>query len=401
MTNFIGIPRARFFITLCWISAAFSTSEIHAQSDAGGMIARIESPQSPANKDLDSLTLQELMERLHVPGLSITVVKDFKIHWSKAYGVADAQTGRLLDIGTRFQAASISKPVTALAAMRLVQEHRLDLDADINTVLKSWHVPKSDWTRKQAVTPRSLFSHTSGADDGFGFPGYEPDAPLPTVVQILEGLPPSNVGKVKFSRPPFEAYKYSGGGLLCMQLALTELTGRPFAQFMRSSVFLPLQMTNSSFEQPLAARDAAHAALAHDDQGQRMGPPWHVYPELAAAGLWTTPNDLAKFMIEIQTALRGPSGKVLKQQAAREMTAPIGVGRFAIALAIDQRGDGWYFSHNGSNWGYRAWMNGHIRKGYGVVIMTNGDNGMALMNQIADRIAAAYMWDSLEKPVAK
>jgi CubicO group peptidase (beta-lactamase class C family) len=180
-----------------------------------------------------------------------------------------------------------------------------------------------------------------------------------------------------------------------MQLALTELTARPFAQFMQSTVLAPLQMAGSSFEQPTTADETSHAAMAHDEQGHRMGVPWHVYPEQAAANLWTTPNDLARFVIEIQTALRGPHGKVLTQQSAREITTPVGVGRFGVGLIIDRRGEGWYFSHNGSNWGYRAWISGHVRKGYGVVIMTNGDNGMPLMNEIADRVEKAYDWDSL------
>lgn len=182
-----------------------------------------------------------------------------------------------------------------------------------------------------------------------------------------------------------------------MQLALTESSGSPFAALMQSAVLAPLRMSNSSFEPPRTANDTAHAALAHDAQGRRMGAPWHVYPEQAAAGLWTTPSDLANFIIEMQTALRGPNGKVLDQRTAREMIAPAGVGQYAVGLAIDQRGEGWYFSHNGSNWGYRAWLCGHVRKGYGVVIMANGDNGMALMNQIADRVVKAYHWDSDEK----
>jgi len=138
-----------------WAISAMSMRVAQAQDDVASMIARIESPQSPAETDLDSLPLQALMERLHVPGLSIAVVKDFKIHWAKAYGVADTETGRLLDTGTRFQAASISKPVTALAAMRLVQEHRLDLDADIDTMLKSWHTSKVAARRPPGTSTRS------------------------------------------------------------------------------------------------------------------------------------------------------------------------------------------------------------------------------------------------------
>ncbi|GAB2854512.1 hypothetical protein GCM10027277_23800 [Pseudoduganella ginsengisoli] len=375
-----------------WLLPTIPVTAAHAQDDAAVLIARIEASQAASPNELDTLGLKALMERLHVPGLSIAVVKDFKLHWAKAYGIADAETGRLVETGTRFQAASISKPVTALAAMRMVQERRLNLDADVNTVLTSWKVPQSTWS--QPVTPRSLFSHTSGADDGFGFPGYEPQAPLPAPVQILNGLPPSNVGKVAFARAPYAAYQYSGGGLTIMQLAMADVCNCSFANLMQSSVLAPLHMQDSSFDPP---ETRIHAALAHDEQGRRMGAPWHIYPELAAAALWSTPTDLAKFMIEMQTALRGPRGAVLEQRFAQDMTTPVGVGPYAVGWSMARRGDGWYFSHSGSNWGYRAWMTGHVRKGYGMVIMTNGDNGMALMNQVADRIANAYEWDSVER----
>lgn len=386
---------------LLLIGAAPVTSSPAAQDDAGALAARIEAAQVPNRQGFDDLSLQDLMSRLRVPGVSIAVIRDFRVHWVKAYGVADAGTGRPLDPDTRLQAASISKPVTALAAMRLVQERRLALDADINTILRSWRVPASELTRGQPVTPRSLLTHTSGSDDGFGFPGYDPGAPLPTLVQILDGQPPSNVGKVMFARPPYQAYKYSGGGTTIVQLALTELTGRPFAEFMQATVLGPLQMTSSSYEQPPGADTAARNARAHNGQGRPMPATWHVYPEQAAAGLWTTPGDLAKFVIEIQTAVRGPAGRVLDQAAAREMVTPVGVGPFAVGLTIEKRAEGWYFTHGGSNWGFRAGIVGHVRKGYGVAIMTNGDNGAALISELEARVAAAYNWDSLDKPVVR
>lgn len=396
--------KKRIGFSLAWLVLAGSASPMsaaHAQDDAESMIARIEAAQSPKLRSRDVFSLQALMEHYRVPGLSVAVVKDFKLHWSKAYGIADKETGRLVDSDTRFQAASISKPVTALAAIHLVQTQRLSLDADVNTILKSWRVPSSELTRNQAVTPRALLSHTSGADDGFGFPGYDPEAPLPTVVQILEGKPPSNVGKVSFARAPFAAFKYSGGGLTIMQLALSEASGLPFADFMQSAVLEPLQMSNSSFEPPQAAAGTSRAALAHDNRGKRMRAPWHIYPEQAAAGLWTTPSDLARFIIEVQTAVRGPNGKILSQQSAGEMTTRVGTGKYAVGLFIDQRGQGRYFSHGGDNWGYRAYMLGHIHKGYGLVIMTNAENGARLIEQVANRIASAYNWDSEDKPVSK
>jgi len=399
--TFVRSTTRRLLLTLLLLVAAgaIAASRPQVPDDAAALIARIEAPQVPNRQGFDGLSLQELMQRLHVPAVSVAVVRDFQIHWAKAYGVADVDSGRPADVNTCFQAASISKPVTALAAMRLVQDRRLDLDTDVNTVLKSWRVPDSDLTRGHPVTPRALFSHTSGADDGFGFPGYEPGVPLPTLVQILNGEAPSNVGKVLFARPPFQAYKYSGGGITIMQLLLTELTGRPFAEFMQATVLGPLGMTGSSYVQPPTPVLALRAARAHNGQGRATGVPWHVYPEQAAAGLWTTPGDLARFIIEIQTAVRGPAGRILDQASAREMVAPVGVGPFSVGLTVEKRGEGWYFMHGGSNWGFRADFIGHLRKGYGVAVMTNADSGSGVIAELEARVAAAYSWDSLDKPI--
>ena len=381
--------------------AGLGVSRPLAQTAAAAFIARIEAPQVPDRQGFDGLTLAQVMTRLNVPGVSIAVIRDFEVHWAKAYGVADVMTGRRVETSTRFQAASISKPITALAAVRLAQDHTLDLDADVNTMLTSWKVPETDLTRGHPVTPRALFSHTSGADDGFGFPGYDPALPRPTLVQILNGEAPSNVGAVRFVRPPFTAFKYSGGGLTLMQLALTDRTGQDFAAFMHATVLGPLRMTSSSFAQPPPPDVADQLARAHNGQGRAMDAAWHVYPEQAAAGLWTTPTDLARVLIEVQSALRGPAGRVLSRASAKDMTSPVAVGPYATGFGVEQRGEGWYFGHGGSNWGFQADVLGHLRKGYGVVVMTNGDRGRALITEIEARVAAAYGWDLLDKPLVR
>jgi len=368
-------------------------------SDVSQLIRRIEGPQVPNRQGLDGFTLQEVMAKLHTPGVSIAVIKDFKVQWAKGYGVADVKTGRPVEVDTLFQAASISKPTTAMAAMKFVQDGRFSLDDDVNKLLKSWHVPESEYTREQPVTPRSLFSHTSGADDGFGFPGYPPSAPLPTLVQILNGEKPSNVGPVKFARPLYQGYKYSGGGIVIMQVALTDMLSKPFDEIMQSTILGPLGMSNSTYRQPLPEAMQGHAAHAYDNEGKAMDAPWHVYPEQAAAGLWTTPTDLAQVAIELQRAVRGPSGKVLKEATAREMIAPTGVGPFGVGFQLEQKGQGWYFSHSGGNWGFRCHLLAHVRKGYGVVIMTNSDDGGGIIDEIEARVAAAYGWDTLDKPI--
>lgn len=181
--------------------------------DADQIIRTIENPQRPNRQGFDPYTLREIMDRLHVPGLSVTVIKDFKVHWAKAWGLADVESRIPADTETMFQAASMSKPVAAMASLKAIQDGKFGLDQDINTILKSWKVPPSSFTDDTPVTPRQLMSHTSGTGDHFGFPGYAPSVPLPTLVQILDSLPPSNVGKVRWERPPLTAYEYSGGGV--------------------------------------------------------------------------------------------------------------------------------------------------------------------------------------------
>jgi CubicO group peptidase (beta-lactamase class C family) len=384
------------------LAALIVTGDVpRAQETAKTYAGRIEQVQAGTTRELGGLTMAQLLERTKVPGVGIAVIADSAIHFAKGYGLADVSANRPIQVDTLFQAASISKPVTAMATVRLAQDGRFSLDADVNTLLTSWKVPVSGINRDRPVTPRALSSHTAGADDGFGFPGYEPASPRPTPLQILNGQAPSNVGPVLFTRPPYQAYKYSGGSVTLMQLLLTDVTGEAFASLMQEVVLGPLEMTGSTFEQPLPEAHALRAAHAHGRDGQPQAAPWHVYPEQAAAGLWTTPTDLAKFAIEVQRALRGPRGAVLTQASAREMTTPVGVGPYAVGLSLEKRGEGWYFSHGGSNWGFRCTLIAHLRKGYGVAIMTNGENGNQVATELIERVAAAYTWDMVDKPLRR
>jgi CubicO group peptidase (beta-lactamase class C family) len=370
-------------------------------TSVAAMMARIEARQVPDRQGFDGLTLAQLMEKMRVPGVSVAVIKDFEIHWAKGYGIADVTTGAPVTTDTIFQAASISKPTAAMGIMRLVQDGKLSLDADVNTFLKSWKLAAGDETRDRPVTLRALLSHTSGLGDGFGFPGYHPKDPLPSVVQILNGDKPSNTGRVLMERPPFTAFKYSGGGVTIVQLAVTETTGRAFPELMKSLVLDPIGMHNSGFDQPLSAERDRQAARAHNGRGAAMDAKWHVYPELEAAGLWTTPSDLARLAIELQKALQGRSSRVLSASSAREMVTPVGVGDYAVGFGLRKLGEGWYFAHGGSNWGFQCDLIAHVRKGYGVAIMTNADSGGVVVGEIRNRVAAAYNWDSLDKPVPR
>ncbi len=355
----------------------------------------------PVAVEPDSLGVPELLAQFKVPAVSVALIRDFKIEWARAWGVKDVASGEPAGVDTLFQAASISKPVAAMASLRAVQDGRFGLDQDINTILKSWRLPPRPSSNGDLVTPRMLMSHTSGTDDGFGFPGYVPDTPLPSLVQILDGLPPANRGSVRVGRAPMTGFKYSGGAVTIQELALTDTLQKPFPQIMRELVLDPIGMTNSTYEQPLPPNRRAQAAHAHTQLGEKGPAPWRVHPELAAAGLWTTPTDLAKFAIEVQQTLAGRSTKVLSRLMAQEMVTPVGVGPFAVGFTIAKEGEGWYFSHGGSNVGFRCDLVAHRSKGYGVVIMTNGDNGGRVIAALRDKISRAAARDMYDKPLRR
>lgn len=384
------------------LSAIAVSGLVHAQA------ARQNAPPAPPLPPgpLDRQVVAALLKQFNVPGVSIAVIKDFRIEWAQGYGIADVETGAPVTATTLFQAASISKAVAAMASMRAVQDGTFTLDQDVNSILRSWKVPGDGHTTDRPVTPRGLMSHTSGSGDAFGFPGYARHEPLPTVAQILDGVPPSNRRAVRLERAPGVGYEYSGGAVMIQQLALMDAIGKPFAQIAQELVLGPLGMRHSTFEQPLPAAREPQAARAHDRLGARMGDPWHVYPEHAAAGLWTTPTDLATFLIEVQSTLAGrPSAdrspRLLSRALTLEMVTPVGVGPYAVGFMIEKKGEGWYFGHGGSNWGFRCSMTAHRSKGYGIVVMTNGDNGGVLSAAIQDRIQQSYAWDSLDKPIPR
>jgi CubicO group peptidase (beta-lactamase class C family) len=202
-------------------------------------------------------------------------------------------------------------------------------------------------------------------------------------------------------RPPLTAMKYSGGGVTLMQLAMTDVLGKPFPVMMQEIVLGPLGMTHSAYEQPLSKERDAHAARAHDREGKARDAKWHVYPELEAAGLWTTPTDLAKFAAEVQLSIAGRSNRVLSRMLAQEMVNPVGVGDFGVGFTVSKIGEGWYFGHSGSNWGFLSNLRAHKLKGYGAAVMANGDGGGPVIREIQNRIAAAYHWDTLDKPVPR
>jgi len=350
----------------------------------------VQGQPSPARR------LEDEMRALKVPGVAIAVVRGGKLDWVKGYGVT-SPGGPPVGPDTLFQAGSVSKPVAAVAALALVQQGALALDAPISAALKSWPLPENSFTRQAPVTLRRLLSHSAGTSV-HGFAGYAAGVATPTVPQILDGAPPANSDAVRVDQPVGVSYRYSGGGYTIAQLAMTDAAGAPFPAIARRTVFAPLAMDRSTYDQPLptGTRDVA---LPHDADGAPIVGGPHVYPEMAAAGLWTTASDLARFVIDIQQAGRGGS-KVLSAQTAGQMLTP-GLGSWGLGFKVSGQGRALAFFHDGSNAGYKATLIGHPETGDGAVILTNGDQGYQLGQDILRGIAVAYGWSDWRPVVRK
>lgn len=334
-------------------------------------------------------SLTEWMDVLAVPGVSIAVIDDYRVVWAKGYGALSADSSTPVTPSTLFQAASIAKPVTALALLHHAEAAAFDLDADIRPVLQSWSLPAGA-DSGSTITLRQLLSHTAGIRAG-GFIGYERGEPIPSTLQILNGADPALNSPAVADRRPGEAVEYSGLGYTMIELAMVERLGLPFEQIADEAVFRPLNMRNSMFAQDLPPERANRAARGHFAAGNPLPGGWNVYPELAAAGLWTTPSDLAKLAIETAESWMGRSDKVISTATARRMLTPQ-LDRMGLGFVVRPGDSLGFFSHSGGNQGYRAHMEMLAGVGKGVVVMTNSDVGHPLSALITLAVAQAYGW---------
>ena len=368
------------------------------QSNIEAQIKRVERGLLPPVliKGEPSWSIEERMKHWKVPGLSIAVIKDFKIEWARSYGVKDIETNEPVTTETLFQAGSISKPVAAMVALKRVQDGKISLDENINSKLQTWKLPDNEFTAKKKVTLANLLSHTGGLTV-HGFPGYAAGAKIPTLAQVLDGAQPANTEAVRVNMEPGTRFRYSGGGTTIAQLAIMDIEKKPYPQIAAETVLGPLKMTNSTYSQPLPDEWRKKAASGHRRDGSLVVGKIHVYPEMAAAGLWTTPTDLAKFAIEVQLSYAGRSNKILTKELTEKMVTPfmedVGLGFF-----IDKRGSSVYFGHDGADEGFRAQLLMNREKGYGAVVMVNSDNGQ-IMPEVLRGIAREYNWDEFLPPV--
>ena len=339
----------------------------------------------------NEMNLISQMKALGVPAVSIAAIRDGAIDWARAYGVSSIQ-GAPISTETLFGAASISKPVTALGVLKLVEEGKINLDANVNEYLKRWKIPDNQFTVKQKVTVRELLNHTSGIGTHNG-EIYDPSGPIPTLLQLLEGERPARTPPVRVEAIPGTKFAYANGGYLVLSLLIEDVTGESFAQYMKRTVLDPIGMMHSTFDAPLPPKWQAHAATAYGADGKLALPPSKfVEPNLAAGGLWSTPSDLARLLLEVQREYDGKSHKVLHQQTIRMMVSPdksiTSPRRYGLGFEVGGSSENPYVRHEGSAY-FQNDMVAYLR-GSGIVVMTSGGEGGALAEEVLRSARTVY-----------
>lgn len=352
-------------------------------------------------------SMEERLSHHEVPAVSVAVLEDGKLLWAQAWGVADTETGREATATTLFQAASMSKPVAALTALTLVDEGVVELDAPVNRYLTSWQLPDNQFTADSAVTLRGLMTHSAGTTV-WGFPGYRKDEPfaagqpLATNAEVLDGL--GNTDSVRVFKVPGTSMRYSGGGYTILEQLVEDVTGLPFPEAAAARVLGPAGLTRSTYAQPLPDNRWAEAARGHSGDGSEVEGEWHTYPEQAAAGLWTTPTELAELSIHLLGILEGDSTGIMSPAMLQAAMTPHHAGdpafeNWGLGFALSGSGDTVRFGHGGANEGFRSDWVVYRGTGNGAVVMTNGDRGSALAQEVLRALADAYAWPDFQPEV--
>jgi len=340
-------------------------------------------------------TLKGRMAHYNIQGVSIAVIHNYKMEWAKGYGWADKDQKIPVTTQTVFQAGSISKSLNSVGVLKLVQEKKIDLYTDINSYLKSWKFPYDSLSKGKKITVANLLSHTGGLTV-HGFGGYSKGDTIPIIEQVLDGKKPANSPAVRSMYEPGLKYEYSGGGITISQLIVMDITGQPYDKYMYDNVLKPLGMTSSTYQQPPVDKKPELIAAAYYPDGKEVPGKYHIYPEQAAAGLWTNPTDLCKYIIETQLAYAGRSHKVLNQQMTSLRLTPYIDKSAALGVFIDDYPDGTkYFEHGGVDEGFISQYYGSLEGGDGVVVMVNTANGGNLIPEIVNSVAKVYGFKDL------
>lgn len=375
-----------------WRCIAEGDAALRRQQVADQMQPRVVFDGEPADRGVVAR-----MAAHHASALSVAVIHNGKLDWSAAWGRLD-HDGAAADCSTLFQGGSLAKPTTLIAALRMQQAGVISLDAEVDSMLRSYHLPKGQQRPENPVTLRNLLRHTAGITPG-GYAGYATGAALPTTTQILLGLSPANSRAIEVVAKPNEHLSYSGGGYTLIEAALQDRLRKPFDQLMQTWLLSPLGMRQASFVQPISEAHRGRTAKGHLADGSPVPGGWNNHPERAAAGLWTTPTDMATLLIELYQASRGLSATLDRELVEELLADPVEGHAYGFRWLGD--GDDVFLTHYGGTTGYRAGMTINLRTGNGAVYLANSDGGSALGTEFLNSVSEVYDWTAFKTTSVK
>lgn len=341
---------------------------------------------------LDSI-IRKIVSDTKVVGVSVAIIENYQIVWTGAFGVKEIGTNDNITTNTLFQAASITKTFTALAVMRDVQYGRISLDSSVNKYLKDWKIPDNYMTKNNNVTVRQLLSHTGGVTNNVIPFVYDVNENIPTLMQALKGEKPAKNEQITVTYYPGRMYIYSGPGYAILQKLLEDIDEKEFTAIVGNNIFEPLHMTSSTFDFYLPNKKFKDFASGHLKGNELMAGRYQIVQPLTFGSLWSTPSDLAKVLIEMQLTLKDSSNKIIDQKHTQLMVTPdrITQGKYGLGIYYEGRGGVKFFGHGGHNYGYISGMYGSPEKGFGMVIMTNSENGWKAINKI-NKVVGRRIW---------
>ncbi len=341
---------------------------------------------------LSAEELKNLLKIHNVAGISLAVLRDFHLAYAQCEGFINNESHEPIWPDTLFQAASVSKVVSAVLSMILCEKGKLNLDRPVNEYLKSWKLPENELTREKPVTIRLILSHFSGINVP-SYRGFTKRNPIPTLKDVLNGSGACDGPAISVDKPVDEQFNYSTGAFAVLQTVLQDITNESFETLVQRELFQPLNMHRSFFAQPLSGHLNGNAACGHLADGELVDGNWFVYPTKAGSGIWTTPTDLARFALHLQKILSGNSSGLLQQKSLREMLSPYREPFFGLGFALyNDKGPGLLFGHTGNTEGYRSMFIAHASSGCGAFILSNSNNADPVVREVINQIATSEGW---------
>lgn len=342
-----------------------------------------------AANDIDT-QLKIAMKAYQVPVVGYAIIDNYTITSAQTISINPKLS---VSNNTLFQAASISKSMTAYAALFLADHHRLGLDSPAINYLKHWKIPPSQHTKNKPVLIKNLMDMTSGLSVS-GFAGYTKDQALPSAIDLLNGKDPANNARIEVTSTPGRHYFYSGGAFQVLQQVITDVSNEDFSNFMNKTILKKIGMHNSLYQYPLINTQLRKRVVPAFKgwSGQQVDGGWKRYACAGAGGMWSTPSDLAKFALNITASYLGKKPGLISKNIARQMLTRQKNTDFGLGVVVSGSGDNLYFWKAGHNYGYHSLLIMFPNQGKGVAIMTNSETGNIVIDYLVALIARKQAW---------